>query len=735
MAGTPDSTFTNPEQRIADLQRQLAEREAELAEAREQQAAIAEVLQVINSSPGDLKPVFEAVLEKALALCDASFGSVYTRNDEHFERVVSRGLPTEYMAAVPSVAGPFSPGGLFDRILGGESVISIPDLAEPEVIRLTPRFEPLVRLAGARSYVGVALRKDEQPLGLIAIYRRDVRAFTDKQTALLQNFAAQAVIAIENARLITETREALDQQTATAEVLQVINSSPGDLAPVFDAMLEKATALCDAVYGNLLTYDGNRFHHAALRGTPPAYAEFMREHPPNYGPGTSLGQLALGARLVHVVDLTDTDSYRSGDPNRRAIADLAGARTLVAVPLRKDATFVGAIVVFRREVRPFTDKQIALLENFAAQAVIAMENARLLGELQARTRDLEESLEYQTATSDVLNVISRSTADVQPVLDTVAETATRLCGADSAGIWIREGEVYRYVSGHAGDVSAADAEYWARVRQRTLVPGRDSVTGRVALEGGIVHIEDTRAIPDYAVPESAASGRRTALGVPLLREGAVLGTINLTRKRVEPFTERQIELVRTFADQAVIAIENTRLLTELRERTRDLQESLEYQTATSDVLKVISRSTFDLQPVLNTLVDTAARPCRADMAHIRSREGDVYRSVASFAYSPEFEALARSRAVEPSRGTIAGRVALERRVVHVTDIAADPEYEWPAIVSIGQVHTALGVPLLRGGEPIGVITLYRRRVEPFTERQIELVRTFADQAVIAIENV
>jgi GAF domain-containing protein len=304
----------------------------------------------------------------------------------------------------------------------------------------------------------------------------------------------------------------------------------------------------------------------------------------------------------------------------------AGRRTLLGVPLLREGAVIGTIGLSRKRVQPYTERQIELVRTFADQAVIAIENARLLGELQARTRDLEESLEYQTATSDVLNVISRSTADVQPVLDTMAKTAVRLCGADSASITIREGDVYRFV---ASSRSAAEPEYWAIQRQRTIVPGRCSVPGRVLLEGRVVHVADVSADPDYAVPEAVAAGRRTMLGVPLLREGAVLGTISLGRKRVEPFTERQIELVRTFADQAVIAMENARLLGELQARTRDLEESLEYQTATSDVLKVISRSTADVQPVLDTVVETAARLCGADTAAIWMREGEIYRAVAS----------------------------------------------------------------------------------------------------------
>jgi GAF domain-containing protein len=330
---------------------------------------------------------------------------------------------------------------------------------------------------------------------------------------------------------------------------------------------------------------------------------------------------------------------------------------MLGVPLLRGSEPIGVIGLSRKRVEPFTERQIELVRTFADQAVIAIENARLLGELQTRTRDLEESLEYQTATSDVLNVISRSTADVQPVLDTVAETAARLCGADTSAITIREGEVYRYASSLT---RAKEPEFWAISRQRRFVPGRDSLTGRVALEGRVVQIADIRADPDYAVPDVAASGRRTQLGVPLLRKGTVLGTINLGRNRVEPFSQRQIELVRTFADQAVIAMENARLLGELRARTRDLEESLEYQTATSDVLKVISGSSFDIQPVFDTIVATAARLCGADGGAITIREGEVYRYVSVYGSNDEHRATLRQRTIVPDRQSAPSRTrALE----------------------------------------------------------------------------
>ena len=375
-----------------------------------------------------------------------------------------------------------------------------------------------------------------------------------------------------------ERDEALEQQTATAEVLGVINSSPGDLAPVFDAILQKAHALCGAAMGGLLVLDGNQYRAMAVHGEP-QLAEYWRQ----------LGWVTLRdddapwptvrrGELVHIPDVM-ADGVSKAERYQRLI-ELGRARTLLVVPLRKDGAVLGAITAFRQEVRPFSEREIALLENFAAQAVIAMENARLLGALRERTRDLEESLEYQTATSDVLKVISRSTFDVQPVIDTLCETAARLCGADGSGVAIRRGDVYRYVA-----TASIDAEWDARLRTIDFRPGRNTMVGRVVLEQRVVHIADVVEDPEYDVPESASIGRvRTNLGVPLVRDGEPLGVIVLVRYWVEPFSERQIELVRTFADQAVIAIENARLFGELQARTRDLEESLEYQTATSDVL-------------------------------------------------------------------------------------------------------------------------------------------------------
>jgi signal transduction histidine kinase/dihydroneopterin aldolase len=651
-----------------------------------------------------------------------------TYDGERFQPVALQGVATRFWEFIGQGIRPKS-GDPFGRMVEGAPLSHIHDLSEVAAQYPNDALpRAAVDLGGIRTFLIVPLRKDGALLGAITAYRQEVRPFTDKQISLLQNFAAQAVIAIENARLLTETREALEQQTATAEVLQVINSSPGDLAPVFDAMLEKAMRLCDAAFGGLWTFNQESYVAEAVRGVPRPYAEFLAGATMVPGPGTAPYRFLQGERLVHNVDLASEEPYRAGDPQRRALVDLGGARTALQVPLRKDKAVLGVITIYRQEVRPFTEKQIALLQNFAAQAVIAIENARLLRELQQRTDDLQESLEYQTAISEVLRVISGSAFDLGPVLQSVVSTAIRLCRADQAVIYRNEEGEYRWA---AGDSLAS--EYEKIERDVRIRPGIGTVVGRAALEAQPVHILDCQTDPSYEAKDDAqVGGIHTLLGVPLLRDRLAIGVIGLARQRVEAFTEKEIALVTTFADQAVIAIENARLITELRERTDDLQESLEYQTAISDVLKVISQSGAELDPVLGTVVETAARICQADRAFIHRLHDGLYHTSASFGFSPEYKAFMVNNPIAPGRGTVTGRVALGRCVVQIEDVATDPEYTlrgWEA-----QWRTALGVPLFREDAVIGVIFLARTRVEPFTEEQIELVTTFADQAVIAIEN-
>ena len=413
------------------------------------------------------------------------------------------------------------------------------------------------------------------------------------------------------ARLTRERDEALEQQAAASKVLRVISSSPTDLQPVFEAMLDNAVRICDANGSvGICRWDGDALHHVVHRQARPTFAEVMKRTPIYPDPKTNVGRMLVTKTVVHVPDLAAQPAYtEQREPGIVAAVETGRARTFLAVPMLKENELIGAILLAREEVRPFTDKQIGLVQNFAAQAVIAIENARLLNELR-------ESLQQQTATADVLKVISRSTFDLQTVFGTLVELAAKLCQANFAMIFRRDEEIYRLAANHG-----FTPEYRDWVEPQSITIGRGTLVGRTAIEGRTIQIADALADPEYTWSESISRGGfRTMLGVPLLRDGQHIGVIALCRSAVEPFTDKQIELVETFADQAVIAIENVRLFEEVQARTRDLSESLQQQTATADVLKVISRSTFDLQTVLQTLVEFSGSILRCRQGEHYSRE-------------------------------------------------------------------------------------------------------------------
>ena len=717
MSATPDSTFTNPEPLIADLQRQLVECRAELDKAQRnlnettterdealaRETALAEVMDAVNHSSGDVTPVFEEILNKAHRFCGAEVGTLAAYDGEHFYALATLGYPEQFAAFVHQ---PFRPNVYMQRLVDGERVVHLPDQRTLESLPDGEATRAFFELTDLRTTLFVALRRDTGLLGFISAHRHGVRPFSEKEIALLETFAAQAVIAMENARLLTETREALDQQTATAEVLQVINSSPGDLAPVFEAMLEKAVNLCGASFGLLMKYDGEEFRVVAHYNSPPAFVELLRR-PVRPAPGMAGYRILRGEDVVAFADVAADPTYAAASDVARQLVETSDSRSHVTIALRKDGNLLGQIVIYHREVRPFSDKQIALLQNFAAQAVIAMENARLLTETR-------EALEQQTATAEVLQVINSSPGDLAPVFDAMLEKAMHLCEAAFGILWTYDGE-HIHAAAHRG-VPPAHIEF---IMGGPHLGEEDPLTlrflkGERFVQGDASAGEAYRAGNPFARALVDLGGGRSVLSVPLRKDGTLLGLIVMYWREVRSFQDKQIALLQNFAAQAVIAMENARLITETH-------EALEQQTATAEVLQVINASPGDLAPVFDAILEKAHKLCDVAYGSLELYNDMNFRAVATIGYSESFAALVTRGYVgaesPDTRALIEGE-----RFAHILDLAETDALMTRTAARLEGHRTLLCVPLRREDQLLGMIATARKEVRAFSDKETSRLR-------------
>ncbi len=692
----------------------LAERDEAIA----QQAALSEVLQIVNDSQGDLVAVSDAIMDRAKRLCGADIGGLCAVDGDVVRVVSTRDAPEAFREFV-SREGIFPLADMFGQTARDRPFLQIEDLSATQAYRDRHPLTVAGVEAGFRTSLGVPLREGNSIIGIINLIRREARPFSEKQIALVQAFAVQAQIAMKNARLIEETREALGRQTATSEILRVISQSPTDARPVFERIVVIAARLlrCDLAF--VLLRDGDAYVHTAGATREGPMPDLAPERFPIDADANFPSRAFLTKSELHLPDWSLLDLPE----HERRIRETFGVTSALYLPLLRRDQCIGVLAFAGRRANMFGPSEIAQAESFRDQALIAMENARLFDEVQARTRDLTDSLEQQTASAEILRVISSSPTDVRPVFDAIARSAVELCAADNSGVFqVKDGLVH-----YVGQANLS-AEQQALAQQSFPAPlDRGTASGRAILSRAVVHIPDITADSEYTAASIIKAGFRSALSVPMLRNGESVGAINVTRMEARPFSDRQIELLRTFADQAVIAINNVGLFNET-------QEALEQQKATSEVLQVISRSTFDLDSVFRTLVENAVRLCGARTGMIFQRDGELMRLAAADGATSEFVSYVHNNPIARDRVSVTGRAALEARAIHILDVENDPEYAYGGR-SLERYRSIVAVPLMRDGTPVGVFTLWRHHVEAFSPRQIALVETFADQAVVAIENV
>jgi GAF domain-containing protein len=729
------------------LQHALAEAQSQLAEALDQQSATSEILKSINGAHVDISSVFDAIARSAVKLCGAFACRVFRAEGELLP-VVGEAYGTPDARALfhgthSEAVGRDSPSGTAIR---ERRVVQYSDVpSDPGVPK---KYRERARARGYRALMAVPMVRGEVVLGTITVARQEAVPFSEPQVALVKTFADQAVIAIENVRLFNELRaknqaltaahaqvtEALEQQTATSEILRAIAQTQTDAQPVFDTIVRAAARLCDAPVSALFLTDGRMLYHRADHGSSPeALAAQRGRFPRVVEMDTTPGMAILTRTVAHV---PDTEEPSAPDFVRQSGRRL-GFRTVIAVPMMRDGEPVGALSVTRRDAGRFSEAEVALLKTFADQAVIAIENVRLFTELQASNRELTRALDTQTATSDILRVISHSQTDVQPVFEAIVHSAVRLLRARSGTLSRIVGDQIE-LAAHTSTDDAGDAATRAAFPQPLSFGGVHAQTIRSRAPLSIADAQTDPRLPEATHTYAQVRGYRSQGAVPMLRHDEAVGAIAVTRREPGGFTEDEIALLQTFADQAVIAIENVRLFTELQEKNQALTqahaqvtETLEQQTATAEILRVISSSPTDVQPVFDAIVASAQALSGTGTSAVFRVRDDVIAVAAADGVSPAWRAQ-YPRVI--TSDTVMGRAIVERRTLHVEDFETELTYETAPGRLIG-VRTILGVPMLKDGEPVGVIAVWRWEVKPFSAQQIALLETFADQAVIAIENV
>ncbi|HEU4923081.1 MAG TPA: GAF domain-containing protein, partial [Burkholderiales bacterium] len=705
----------------------------ETKEALARQTATSEILGVISSSPTDIAPVFDAILKNATELSGAHLGILNLRDGEGFRTVAQRSANAEF-AKYAFERGAFKPVGATARMILERQAVQVPDLREGDAYRAGQvGAVKWIEMSGARSFLAVPLLKEGQVIGSISIYRPEVRPFSQEQIRLVSTFAAQAVIAIENVRLFNETKEALERQTATSDILKVISSSPTELQPVFDTILEKAMHLCGAHLGFLGLYDGQKYEHVAQRGSSAEFAKWIARGPFVLDPRMVTARALLEGKPVQEDDLRETSSYREGVESIVKTAELGGARTILAVPMLKEGRAVGAILIYRPEVRPFTQKQIDLVSTFASQAVIAIENVRLFKELQATNANLRETLEQQTATAEILKVISKSPTDARPVFETIVRSSVHLCSGAWGAVFTCEGNMF-----HLGAQVQPTPEVEEAYRRGFPQPIDDRTpSGRAIVERRPVNVADIHKT-DYAqgVKDRARlAGWRSVLTVPMMRDDVPIGAVAVTREEATLFDESYVALLQTFADQAVIAIENARLFKELQDRTEALTKSVGQLTALGEVGQAIS-STLDLEKVLKTIVSRAVQLAGLDGGWIYEFDDrdEGFHLRAAEHVEEEIIAVSRKSPIRLGEGAV-GRAGATREPVVVEDVL-DPSYQSRVrelLIKSGS-RAVLAVPLLREDLLLGALAVSRKSPGPFAPEVVELLKTFATQSAVAIQN-